>query len=108
MLAFGAQLSLFYGLLWVIHQLLSYSSADLFDLVKFSLILSIFLLSLLLFFRGILGKPASGYVLKAIMSHVWNFSDHMYLSLFLRVYMCLSDIPSLRLGDPGDAIILIM
>lgn len=50
----------------------------------------------------------SGYILKAMMSHVWNYSDHMCFSLLLRVHMCLSEVLSPRPRDPGDAIILII
>lgn len=93
LLAFWAELSLFYGLLWVIHQLLPYSSVNLFYLVKSSLFF-FFLYSFYLYcyFRGILGKPASEHICQATMSHVWNYSGHMDLSFLLHMYF--SDVPS--------------
>lgn len=85
LLAFSAELFLFYGLLWVIHQLLPYSSVNLFYLVKSSLIFFLYSFYLCCYFRGILGKPASEHICQAMMSHVWNYSDHMYLPFLLHM-----------------------
>lgn len=74
LLVFWAGLSLFYGLLWVIHQLLPYSSVNLLYLVKSSLIFFLYSFYLCCYFRGILGKPAR--------EHIHQGHDESCLELF--------------------------
>lgn len=99
-----------FSILWIVMAHSSIPALQFCQLALSGEIFSYFFLYsfyLCCYFRGILGKPASEHIHQAMMSHVWNYSDHMYSSLLPRVHMYFSDVPSPNPRDPGDTIILI-
>lgn len=107
LLAFWAELSLFYGLLWVIHQLLPYSSVNLFYLVKSSLI---FFFCIPFTFAVILEGSWENLPVNTSVRPRWVMSR-----IILATWICLSSYTCTSLMSPaqtpgtlGDTITLIM